>query len=94
MVKNRFSDLFAEADAAFNGKYKEELNKLTGLSKEEIDAVSPGTADLKMYSVLTKVVEQASKNNVSQAQLIDDIRELGELAIKIAKKVPQFAELL
>jgi len=94
MTENRFSDLFAEADAAFNGKYKKELNALTGLSKEEIDSVTPGTTDLQIYSVLIKVVEKASKDNLSQAQLIANIKELGEIAVKIAKKVPQFAGLL
>ena len=93
MSENRFKDLFAEADAAFNGQYKEELNALTGLSKEEIDSVVPGTEDLRVYSVLVKVVEQASKNNLTQAQLIEDIRELGDIAIKIVKKIPQFARL-
>jgi len=94
MPENRFSALFAEADAAFNGKYKMELNELAGLSKEEIDAVTPDTTDLKMYLVLTQVVEQASRNNLSQAQLVEDIKELGELAVKIARKVPRLAALL
>jgi len=94
MTENRFSNLFAEADAAFNGKYKKELNALTGLSKEEIDSVTPVTTDLQIYSVLIKVVEKASKDNLSQAQLISNIKELGDLAVKIAKKVPQFAALL
>jgi len=94
MPVNRFSQLFSDADAAFNGKYKNELDKLTGLSREEIDSITPGTEDLRVYSVLVKVVEQASKENLSQAQLLDNIKELGVVAIKIAKKVPQFAALL
>jgi len=94
MAENRFSSLFAEASAAFNGEYAQELNELTGLSKAEIDAVAPGSADLQMYSVLIKVVEQASKDNLSQAQLIENIKELGDLAVKIAKKIPKFAALL
>lgn len=94
MPKNKFQHLFEEADASFNGLYKEDLNRLTGLSKEEVDSVTPGTEDLRVYSVLTKVVEQASRNNVKQADLIEDIKELGDIAIKIAKKVPSFAALL
>jgi len=90
----RFSELFAEADAAFNGIYTTELDKLTGLSKSDIDSVTPGTEDLRVYSVLIKVVENASKENISKAQLVNDIRELGDIAVKIAKKVPQFATLL
>lgn len=94
MSNNRFKDLFAEADAAFNGKFKDELNALNGLSKTEIDAMIPGTADLRMYSVLIKVVEKASRDNLAQAQLIEDIKELGDLAIKIAKKIPRLKDML
>ncbi|MFW6290105.1 MAG: hypothetical protein ACOC0R_03970 [Mariniphaga sp.] len=94
MAANRFSQLFAEADAAFKGAYKNELNQLEGLSREEIDSVIPGTEDLTVYSVLVKVVEQASRENKSQASLIADIRELGSVAVNIARKVPRFASLL
>ncbi len=90
----RFSALFEEADAAFNGVYKAELDKLIGLSKEDIDSVTPDTEDLRVYSVLVKVVEKASRENISKAQLVSDIKELGDIAVKIAKKVPQFAALL
>lgn len=94
MIENRFTDLFAEADSAFNGLYQKELNDLLGLSREEIDALSPGTTDLQAYSVLIKVVEKASKDNIDQAELIHNIKSLGEIAVKIAKKVPQFSALL
>ena len=94
MPENRFDKLFAEADGAFNGEHKKALNELTGLSKDKIDAIVPGTTDLRTYSVLIKVVEQASKDNCSQAQLIDNIKSLGEVAIKIAKKVPALAPFL
>jgi hypothetical protein len=94
MTENRFTDLFVQADAAFNGLYQKELNDLLGLSKDEIDAITPGTTDLKIYSVLIKVVEKASKENMSQAELIDHIKDLGEVAVKIAKKLPSFAALL
>lgn len=94
MAENRFTDLFAEADAAFNGKYKTELNGLMGLSKADIDSIIPGTSDLQTYSILIKVVEKASKENLNQAQLIGNIKDLGDVAVKIAKKIPQFASLL
>ena len=94
MAENRFTDLFAQADAAFNGLYQKELNDLMGFSRAEIDMIIPGTTDLQTYSVLIKVVERASKENTSQAELIDHIKSLGEVAIKIAKKIPSFAALL
>ncbi|MDR6300654.1 hypothetical protein [Mesonia maritima] len=93
MNKNRFEELFKEADKAFDGKYNKELDDLTGLSKKEVDSITPDTTDLRVYSVLIKVVENASKENLSKAQLVEDIKSLGETAIKIAKKVPQLAVL-
>ena len=91
---NRYSKLFAEADKAFNGEYKEELAGLIGLSGKEIDSAIPGTKDLEVYSILVKVVEKASQDNLAQSELIENIRELGDVAVKIAKKVPRFAALL
>jgi tRNA U54 and U55 pseudouridine synthase Pus10 len=94
MAENRFDDLFADADAAFNGRYKKELNQLMGLSKEDIDAITPETTDLKIYAVLVKVVEKASKDNLSQAQLVENIKSMGDVAVQIAKKVPGLAAWL
>ena len=93
MAKNRFDDLFAEADEAFDGKYSTELNKLLGLSRNEIDKITPGTDDLKVYSVLIDVVKEASKNNITQAKIVENIKGLGEVAVKIAKKIPELASL-
>ena len=94
MPENRFDALFAEADAAFNGAYNVALKELTGLSREEVDAVTPGTADLRTYNVLMKVVEEASRDHLSQAQLVSNIRELGEVGVRIARKVPALAALI
>lgn len=93
MTENRLKNLFKEADKAFDGMYKEQLDGLTGLSKKEVDSITPDTTDLRVYSVLIKVVEIASKENLSKAELVEDIKSLGEIAIKIAKKVPQLAVL-
>ena len=70
------------------------MNGLSGLSAEEVDSITADTSDLRVYSVLIKVVENASKENLTKAQLVDDIKSLGDIAIKIAKKVPQLATLL
>lgn len=91
---NRFRKLFADADSAFDGAFPNELKGLLGLSEDEVNSISPGTTDLKTYSVLVKVVEDASKNNLSQAELANNIKSLGEVAVSIARKVPQLAILL
>lgn len=91
MAKNKFEDLFAAADEDFDGLYGKELSKLKGLSKKEIDSITPHT---ELHLALIKVVENASKQNLTQAELIHDIKNLGDKAVEIAKMIPQFAKLL
>mgnify|MGYP000132605144 FL=1 len=94
MAINRFDDLFEEADAAFSGAYKNQLNDLMGLSKNEIEEASPnGLTEMSTYSKLIDVVKQASTDNISQADLITNIKTLGQTAVNIAKKVPTLAGL-
>tara|TARA_B110000908_G_C10067838_1_gene363682 strand:- start:56 stop:325 length:270 start_codon:yes stop_codon:yes gene_type:complete len=88
---NRFDDLFDEADAAFNATYQEELNQLKGLSPEVIASITP---NIKEYTALIRVVEKASKENISKAQLVENIKGLRKIAVTIAKKIPKFSELL
>lgn len=78
---------------AFEGQYKDEINGLLGLSREEIDSITPGTTDLEVYDQLITVVKEASAANISQAELKGRIVELGEVAISIAKGVSKLAGL-
>jgi hypothetical protein len=79
---------------AFMGQYKDELNALIGLSKEDIDKVTPGTTDLEIYAQLISVVTEASADNIGQAELKNRIMALGEVAVEIAKRVPALIDLL
>jgi hypothetical protein len=84
----------AEANRqAFNGIYKEEINGLLGLSRKEIDQITPDTTDLETYDQLITVVKEASSANIPQAELKNRITELGEVAIAIAKRIPTFMAL-
>ena len=88
-------DAIAAADEAFNGTYKTEIEGLLGLSKAEIDAITPNdTTDLATYERLMAVVREASRKNVSQALLVSRIEALGDVAKSIARKVPSLAALL
>ncbi|MDR2948031.1 MAG: hypothetical protein LBV71_02370 [Prevotella sp.] len=94
MKKNRFSESFADADVAFCGIYAAELKQLKGMSSEEINAIVPASNGMQTYQALIDVVENASKDNLSQAQLISKIKGLGAMAIKLAKKIPCWTALL
>ncbi|MCK4512370.1 hypothetical protein KAW64_11555 [bacterium] len=73
---------------AFRGRYRAELSELAGLSRAEIDAITPDTEDLLRYDELITVVKEASRVNLAQAQLRQEIENLGDVAVKIAKRVP------
>ena len=89
---SRFDNLFNEADGAFNAneKYQQEIEQLKGLSPEDIAAITPNTED---HTALIKVGKQASEENLSKAQLAANIRQLGAVVVKIAKKTPLLSEL-
>jgi hypothetical protein len=79
---------------AFKGKYKDQLTALMGLSKEEIDKITPGTTDLETYAQLISIVKEASADNIDQAELKNRIVALGEVGMEIAKKIPALIDLL
>jgi hypothetical protein len=78
---------------SFEGKYADQLNELLGLSAEEIDNVTPDTTDRQTYDQLVTLVKEASRANLTQAQLKSQIVSLGETAVVIAKKVGSLAKL-
>jgi hypothetical protein len=87
-------DALKKGNEAFRGKYRRELDELAGLSRVEIDAISPGITDLETYDRLITVVKEASRVNLAQADLKKQIEKLGDIAVKIAKRVPAFATIL
>ena len=79
---------------AFKGKYKAELNALMGLSKEEIDKITPDTSDLETYAQLISIVKEASADNIDQAELKERILELGKVGVEIARRIPALIDLI
>ncbi len=92
--KRRLKEKMAENRQAFEGDYKSELNELMGLSRADIDSITPDTTDLAVYDQLITVVKEASRVNLAQALLKERIEALGDIAVKIARKVPSLAAVL
>ncbi len=91
--KRRLKEQLKASREAFDGKYKDQLSQLSGLSHEEINAIAPGITDLQIYDALIAVVKEASRINLSEADLVAQIKKLGDTAVAIAKKVPSLAAL-
>jgi len=64
-----------------------ELDKLQGLSQAQITEYAGNTEDM---SDIIAEVQKATQNNLSQAQLIGNIKSLGASATNLAKKVLSF----
>jgi len=92
-LRQELREILRRNHDAFIGQYSNEINQLLGLSRQEIDAIVPGTTDLETYDQLITIVKEASKRNISQAELKERIEELGEVGIEISKKVSSLAKL-
>ena len=78
---------------AFEGRYTQELNALLGLSRTEIDEITPDQSDLVAYDALISLVKQASQHNLDQVELVSQIKKMGSTAVAIAKKTAGLAAL-
>jgi hypothetical protein len=83
-----------QIDEAFLGRYKNQVAALYALSMEDVDALVPGVADLQTYAKLIAIVEKASAENLAQAELVGQIRQLGALGVRIAGLVPSLGKFL
>lgn len=92
--RRELREILRRIRAEFEGRYQAEIDGLLGLSREDIDAISPDTTDLEVYSQLLEIVKDASRRNLAQAELKRRIEELGETAVRIATKVSGLAKLL
>ena len=85
--KERLRARLKESEEAFEGIHKDSLDRLLGLSREDIDSITPDTTDLEVYDKLIILVKEASASNISQAELKGSIKDLGSTAIEIAAKI-------
>ena len=93
--------MFAEMDAAadraertLDGRFGSIYRELRGLSPEEINDITPDATDQKEYERLIALVQLATDKNMDQAQLLERIREMGDVAQKIARRVSSLSSLV
>lgn len=91
--KRKLRAKMKENRKAFEGEYREQINELMGLSKADVEAVTPDTSGMEVYDQLITVVKEASSVNLSQAELKQRVEDLGGAAIQIARKVPSLASM-
>lgn len=94
-------EMFAEmdkaadrAEKALDGRFSDIYKQLRNLSPEDINSITPDTTDQKEYERLITLVQVATERNLNQAQLIERIHDMGDVAISIARKVPGLSTLV
>ncbi|WP_321470982.1 hypothetical protein [Halarcobacter sp.] len=92
--EDELNESLKEGKETFKGKYEKQLNDLSALAKIEFDSIAPNVDNLEKYNQLIKVVKKASEKNLNQAQLKEQILKLGDIAIKIAEKIPSLAAII
>ena len=91
--EREFDKALKEADAEFDAKYADELAALKGLSPDDLQAISPG-ATSEDIERLIEAVKAATARNESNAALGERIRGLGDVAVKLARKVPSLSAIV
>ena len=86
-------DALKRGRAAFEGKYRQEIKELLGLSEIEIQTAG-FEIDHEVHEVLISVVMDASRLYLSEDELKRRIDALGEDAVRIAKLIPSLARRL
>ena len=82
--ESMMDDYIEIADANIKQEYKRELNSLRGLSAAQIEQFGGTTSQM---DDIIREVENAKDNNLKQASLIENIKNLGQGTYELAKKV-------
>lgn len=96
-LERMFAEMDAAADRAertLDGRFGSIYRELRGLSPEEINDITPDATDQKEYERLIALIQQATDKNMDQAQLLERIREMGDVAQKIARRVSSLSSLV
>ena len=82
--KSRLDTFIQEADEDVSNKYQSDLDSFSGLSEAQIHQFGGTTQQMKE---IIAEVDKAKSQNISQAQLIDNIKALGKSTYELAQKV-------
>jgi len=78
----------------FKERYGEVLERLRGLSAEELVAITPDPTAPEALQQLIGAVEKATRENLAQAALKERIQALGKVAMRIAKGMKELKDIV
>lgn len=86
-MTNRYSNLAHNAMAKVKDSYPCELLRLADMSLADFSKLCPQTTDKTILERIKTVVDDAAARNLAQADLINNIKGLGNTALNVVKNV-------
>lgn len=86
MSRDRFKKLFDKAEESFDKKFGSEINSITDLSELDLDKATPNLEDRELLKKIQLTVKDATQKNLSQAEVIENIKKIGDKAVDLVKK--------
>ena len=82
-MANRFTDAARKAMGEVTAANSEEIARLSVMYERDFSGLLPATADCETVKALKDAVDRAAQTNMSQAQLVDNVRKLGDSAVAL-----------
>ncbi|BDW90997.1 hypothetical protein [Thalassospira tepidiphila] len=92
-MRARLQAARARARDALDGQFSDIYSELRSLDPEEIKNITPDVTDEETYEELIELIQEATQQNLDNAELVDRIKEMGSVAIAIAGKVTSLSGL-
>ena len=86
-MSNRYSNLAQNALAKVKASYNSELLKYANMSFEDFSQLIPHTSDKETVKKLKAVIDDAAARNLTQADLLNNIKKLGNATHTLVKTV-------
>lgn len=82
-MANRFTEAARKAMDEVIAANCDEIAGLSAMSERDFSGLLPATADRETVKALKDAVDRAAQTNMSQAQLVDNVRKLGDSAVAL-----------
>lgn len=84
-MTNRYSNLAHNAMAKVKDSYPCELSRLANMPLADFSKLCPKTTDKTILERIKNVVDDVAARNLAQADLINNIKGLGNAALNVVK---------
>lgn len=82
-MENRFTDTARMAMNEVRDSVSTDISRFVSMNENEFASLLPVTTDRGIVRALKEVVDKAAVTNMSQAQIVENVRKLGQPAVEL-----------